>query len=203
MPELNDDTHNITLYDEAGNQVNVILSNGIYRLAVDAKVTGRENIRPGTFLGELAVDSGSSDDLNVDGSVTPVVFNVVANTGKRFFIHRLILVMEDQNINFQKFGGIAGGITNGLDIEVKEGGQPIRSLGGPIKLNAQFAFAGSGIAITASATDLMQVTFDVAARGTTLELVDSDSDFFRITVNDDLTPIDVFKVVAQGFEVSE
>ena len=42
MSELNDDTHNVTLYDEAGNPVAVILDGATYRLAVDAKITGGE-----------------------------------------------------------------------------------------------------------------------------------------------------------------
>lgn len=38
MAEINDATQNVTLYDESGNPVNVILDGGIYRLAVEAKL---------------------------------------------------------------------------------------------------------------------------------------------------------------------
>lgn len=163
------------------------------------------NPRPGKYFSKAAVDSGASSDLNADGSTTPIAFNVVASTGKKFFIHEIVIIMEDQNINYQKFGGIAGGLTNGLDVEVKEGGEAARDVTafGAVKNNAQFGLAGSGLQLTASSTDLLVVDFNIAGRGTTFELVDSNSDFFRVTVNDDLTAIDNFKVVAQGYEVSE
>lgn len=40
MSESNDLTHNVTLYDENGNQVAVILDGSIYRLAVDVNQQG-------------------------------------------------------------------------------------------------------------------------------------------------------------------
>ena len=40
MGDVNDPTENVTLYDENGNAVELILTGGIYRLAVDADITG-------------------------------------------------------------------------------------------------------------------------------------------------------------------
>jgi hypothetical protein len=39
MADQNDLTHNSTLYDENGNQIGV-LNSDVYRLAVDAEITG-------------------------------------------------------------------------------------------------------------------------------------------------------------------
>jgi len=203
-----DATNRTIVVNEDGVVVDVINDGTFERLAVDANITNIETtveVRPGTFIAEPAVDSGSSSDLNIDGSSTPVVFNIVPNSGKKFFVHRVIIVIQDQGISFLKFGGITGGLTNGVAVEVQEGGESIRDIGafGNIKLNSQFSFGGGGISLTSASTDLFQVTFDIAAVGTAFELVDSDSDFLRFTVNDNLTTIDQFKIVAQGYEVDE
>jgi len=167
-------------------------------------VNSRNAPRPGTFVNKLAVDSGASPDLTVDGSVTPVEFNVVASTGKIFYVRELAIILQDNSMNYTKFGGRTA-LTNGLSVEVKEGGEAVRDIPiGSIKTNAGFALAGAGVQLTSANTDLLVVLFNIWSKtGTSFKLVDSDSDFFRVTVNDDLTSLDNFTVVVEGYEVDE
>lgn len=169
----------------------------INRLAVDTLKVNR----PGAFYGIQALN-GSSPDLNVDGSVTPVNFDIVANSGKKYIIKRIIITMIDESINFDKFAGISA-LTNGIDLKTKEGGLAERSLGDSIQTNADFYKGGLSVLLESSTTDILTLVFEFNSVDTSLILTDSASDYFRITVNDDLTSINTFVVRAQGYEVDE
>jgi len=199
-----DPSTDVSLHSASNNdeKLELILVGGAFRVPVDSSI----NLRPGIYRSAAAVDGGASSDLNVDGSVTPVEFNVVPNTGKIFFITEIALIMEDQAMNYTKFGGITGGLANGIGVEVKEGGETVRdiAIAGSIKTNAGFALAGGGIELSSSNTDLFVAIYNIVGKSkTSFKLVDSDGDFFRVTVNDDLRPIDNFKVIVYGHEVDE
>ena len=59
-------------------------------------------------------DGTGSPDLNVDGSVTPVHFDFLADPGGDTYLHSVRLVMADGAIQADTFGGISGGLDNGL-----------------------------------------------------------------------------------------
>lgn len=159
--------------------------------------------RPGLAVAELLKESGGSLDLNVDGSVTPVTFSASPPTGKKWFIHSITLIMEDASINFTKFGGIPGGITNGIDIKVKEGGLAERLLGN-FKTNGDLHIFSVSVRIDSAATDLLTLQTNIKiSSGTTFELKNASSDVFKVIVNDNLTTINRFNVLIKGFEVAE
>jgi len=205
MPgDPNDLSQDVSLHSATNNdeKIEMILVGGAFRVPVDSSI----NLRPGKYRSAAVVESGGSSDLNVDGSVTPVEFNVVPNSGKIFFITEISVILEDQSMNYTKFGGITGGLTNGLGIEVKEGGEALRNIAafGSIKTNAGFALGGGGIQLTSSNTDIFVVVYTLLTKSqTSFKLADSDGDFFRVTVNDVLTTIDNFKVITFGHEVDE
>jgi len=173
------------------------------RLKVDADVTVMPDPRPGLRIAEFLKESGGSSDLNVDGSVTPVTFSAAPPTGKKWFIQSVTLVLEDASINFTKFGGIPGGLTNGIEIRVKEGGLAEATLG-TFKTNGDFHVFTTDIRIDSAATDFLTVNANIKENtGTTLEIADANSEIFKIIVNDDLTTLDRFNVLIKGFEVAE
>jgi len=61
MADQNDLTINTTLYDEAGNPVDVVLDGSIYRLAVDATATIENNESPTKY--QLKTDFDAAGDL--------------------------------------------------------------------------------------------------------------------------------------------
>lgn len=74
----------------------------------------------------LAVDSAgtrSTDDMRVDGSVTPVIFSVLPKPGQSGDLTRLILSIEStQSMDYTKFGSLPA-LTNGMVLRVRrEGG---------------------------------------------------------------------------------
>lgn len=164
-----------------------------------------EQPRPGTAITTFAVaEIGGSNDLDVDGSVTPVVFNILPSPGKRYVVKTFVITMIDSAIKFNKFAGIPS-LSAGLKVEIKEGGNDVgETANSPFKTNSQFYEAGLITLIQTEETDIFVSKLKVFEQfGTTLELIRSRSDFIKITVQDDLTNIDSFRILAQGYEVDE
>ncbi len=160
-----------------------------------------DTARPGKQFIQFLENVGSKI-MNVDGSVTPVTFTAAPPTGKTWFVHTITLVIEDGAIQFPKFGGI-NALTNGLDIKVKESGLAEETLAN-IKKNSEFYTFASGITIESAGVDLLIIHFRIKINsGTTFQLTDSNSEFFKAIVNDDLTSIDNFNMLIRGYEVDE
>ena len=142
--------------------------------------------------------------MTIDGSSTPVEFIITPSSGKKFIMTRLSFTIEDEAINFTKFGGISA-LSNGCDLLVKEGGEAERNLSaqGALKTNAQFYIAGLSTHIQSETTDLLNSVIVFTEMGTSLVLKDSLSEYFKIVINDDLTNIKQFILIAQGYEVDE
>ena len=73
------------------------------------------------YFSEKGEDSGSSTDMTVDGSSTPVNFNVMSNATLDTIITEIRLSIEDGNVVFSKFMDITA-LTNGLKLEIKTDG---------------------------------------------------------------------------------
>jgi hypothetical protein len=91
MGDLNDPTKNVTLYDENGNQVELILDGAIWRLAVDALITGG-NFQLQPFLPDFHY-SIAGTALNTS---TDTVLYTESGTGKIDFI-----CVAGSNSNFE------------------------------------------------------------------------------------------------------
>lgn len=74
----------------------------------------------------LKSEVDSSIDLNVDGSITPVRFSTsAANSAQTpFVIRTLVFTILDTAIDPESFGGIVGGIANGLLAQFECGKSP-------------------------------------------------------------------------------
>lgn len=175
-------------------------------IRVGATITGQDDvlIRPGPFRTAFAVDSVSSRDMNVDGSITPVVFEIKPSSGKKYVITSLVFTIVDKSIRFLKFGGLPT-LANGFKFEVKEGGLPVGEIPqSPIKDNLTFYEGGLRTFIQSEETDVLTAIFNAKEQASTaLILIDADSDFIRVTIQDDLTGLDSFKLVSHGYEVDE
>lgn len=63
-----------------------------------------------------------TNGLNVDGSVTPVLFEANPAAGQYWIITRMLIYMEDTTaFSSTEFGGLAAALTNGLSIQVDSG----------------------------------------------------------------------------------
>ena len=162
-----------------------------------------ENLSPFPGLSQRKFfENTGSLDLNVDGSSTPVEFLVTPNTGKIFYVYSISIVIEDNAINFTKFGGIIA-LTNGLDFKVTENGLSEVTLTN-IKTNGQFYTFANNVILESATIDILVAHINIKqSTGTSIKLIDSNSDNLKIVINDNLTSINKFQVIARGYEVNE
>lgn len=148
-------------------------------------------------------------ELNVDGSVTPQVFSVRASTAPATLevdITRIIIQMEtDAAVDLSKFGDIAGGLANGIVLRRMDG--ETRNIFNA-KTNFDIAILGYDLSIYASTNPAQgvdgltaRITFaGMEKHGVAIQL--STGDALQLIVQDDLTDITKFRIMAQGHEAN-
>jgi len=148
----------------------------------------------------------ASLEMAVDGSTVPVRFAAVIPdiNGRPYMLQTIVLLMLDAVVEPTAFGGIAGGITNGITLDVEQAiGGAMSLLPEPAKSNWQIGIAtprgtGGVSRIQGSATDdVVSFTFEYALAG--FICVMKPGDRLVVTVNDDLTPLTAFRGAGHGF----
>lgn len=155
----------------------------------------------------LKSEVNSSIDLAVDGSVTPVRFSTsAANSAKTpFIIQTLVFTILDGSITPIAFGGIVGGVTNGILTQFECGKTPtiIPLFKFPVTANWEFGAhmpTGTGDVnrIQGAATDDV-ISFSFAFPEAGVEILLEDGDKIVVIVQDDLTDLTAFKVALHGY----
>lgn len=160
------------------------------------------------FRGFLA-DSGGGLGLNVNGSTTPVDFQLSANSSRLYWITSLRFLFEGNNLeldtnDFRRFGLATNQnaeLTNGLQLFVFQGGVQTDIFASPVKTMGQFlsysdSFLNIKNAIT-SQSDFLSFDFNF---GVPVLIVAGSNDRVVVRVSDNLTAIDSFKVVVRGYQ---
>lgn len=189
--------------DQATDDILIYGFDGLNNQKIKTDPGGKIDITPFPGIAFRGfVTNGISPDLNVDGSVTPVEFNVAPPSGKIWYIHNISLVIEDNAINFTKFGGILA-LTNGVDFKVKQNGLSEELLAN-IKNNGEFYTFANQVLLESSVIDILVIQVNTKTNtGTTFKLINSSDDNFKVVVNDDQTAINKFRIVVRGYEVDE
>jgi hypothetical protein len=181
------------LYDESGNAVGVLLDGSVYRIQVEAQLAPGASVQiggvtpedPGDIFRER-VENGGSDDMLVDGSVTPVLFTVGADATKDTSISEVRFVLSANKFNFGEDNfGSQPALTNGVKLEVVKGGTP--SLLALIQQNEDFLtfYSPGGIFFDSAGTnDILGVGIFL---GGAVILDANTSDEIRVSIQDDLT----------------
>ncbi len=183
------------------NKVVGVINDGTFeRLAVHA-ITDQKK---GKYISvKLDQDiSGGGHEMNVDGSSTPINFIAQPPSGKKWYIARMMLTLEDMAISHTKFGGLTP-LTNGVDIKVTESGVERPLAEHLIKTNSAFYQLAYDVVISSAITDILSMRWTFTKGGTFLELLNSTSDNFKVVINDNLTGLSSFQVLIQGYEVNE
>jgi len=154
-------------------------------------------------------DSSGSKDLNIDGSTTPVEFSVTSETGKVLYVQQIRVLLngtyfEMDTNDFRRFGeATAGGgsLTNGIELEVRQGGVMTELFAEPIKQTGDFFnyadnFTNLVNAVSAQ-SDFLSFDFEFEQP---VVLPESVEDRLIMTISDDLTDIDLFQVTVRGWQ---
>jgi len=144
-----------------------------------------------------------STQMNVNGSVTPIVFSARAGVNEIDFTRFIIRMLDSTSMDDGKFGGITA-LTNGLVFRIVNSFQKTifnfrtngeianfcfdtkyadRAPGGQYGFSGRITFAGP------------------SKHGVTLRI--GTDDVLQWVVQDDLTGLDVLQVVGQGHEVTD
>jgi len=143
---------------------------------------------------------GSNHDLNVDGSVTPVIFKISPPPGVMVTIQEVIVYIEDEgHFDTDTFGHDAQ-MQNGLIIHRRHAGVIVATIPIIIKTNADVASLIHDINDRHWAGDkeFMTARWTVGRGINGIVLDGNHQDNVEVQVRDDLTGLDKFYVTAQG-----
>ena len=138
------------------------------------------------------VRSGASIDMDVNGSITPVLFKWTVPAGVQARVTRLIIHLSDAGSQPGDFGGINGGVANGVLFHVFDENDVLTLDlldGTSIKINGDYAhIAGVDIDVkTGTGLDSTVARATMAKTGASLLLLPGQ--YIGLTVQDDLTSI--------------
>jgi hypothetical protein len=158
---------------------------------------------PNKFIYKFLTDTGGSSDLSVNATSTAQqVFFWQNDTTTIALISRLNIQMQASGILPTDFGGISGGLANGLLISARDtNGASLMDFldGSTIKNNAEFILlAGTDVdrETAGPGDDFLGVRWTIDKAGAKMEVKQGQS--IRFTVQDDLSTITDFRVKAQG-----
>lgn len=151
-------------------------------------------------------NSSDSEDLNVDGSVTPVEFYIAAEPDKLKSIHHVRFVIHDTQTALgssegRRFCSAAAspGLTNGLEFYIEQGGITTHIFNNPVKNIASFLnFTDDYInepGALGAGLDLLTIQINFTDP---INIVPGGIDTITVKISDDLTEIDLFNIIAFG-----
>jgi hypothetical protein len=196
---------NTTLYDEAGNPIATLNDGGDYRLKVD--VIGTVSTGAPAVLNQVVtgfLENGGSEDMVVDGSVTPQVFQFDAESGvgaADIFVTELRLVFVTSSLSWGHFGKSPGGIlSSGVLVEAVIDSGTTVSLTNLVR-NEDFMRLDSPLTELNAGSDLISASFRFNG---TEKLVKDTGDMVKVTIRDNLTAankaINYFTATFYGFK---
>lgn len=146
-------------------------------------------------------DGTGSDDMNVDGSITPVRFSITPPPGNVYRIAKFMMYIQDTGTFDTGFWGNNITMVNGIQFITTRGGvdrevlkHPIRTSGDLAELtfNVRHENFGSG-------DEFLVSEWKIAELGQFFRLDGDNNDSFSVTINDDLTNLNHQQVMAQGY----
>ncbi len=199
MADQNDRSIDISIHSNLPGHTAVTTTTDDLKERLDVSTVDVSDPKKGNFVNVPLTDAGS-DDMTVNGSITPVNFYSRPSTDKNLIVYRLILTMEDNSMSWTKFAGRSA-LANGVVIFVTEDGVERNIVTDPIKTNRDFVWNAYDVQIDNATTAVLRMRWTFSKAGTVLVLKDSFSDNFRIKIQDDLSGISYFKATIQGYEV--
>jgi hypothetical protein len=173
------------------------------------QVTGVGAGAPGTLNVDCGVDVafGIGDtvtkidlDMAVNGSVTPVVYTVRPPIGQAVAISRLSITLADGAAMDDSLFGALTALSNGVMVRVSSGSPAVLNTLVNWKTNGDVARHAFDVEYTTKiATEGLRALIDFEAMGGAVVLDDATSDVLSVTIQDDLTGLTSFRIIAEGY----
>lgn len=145
----------------------------------------------------LRIVGGSSRDLNVDGSGTPVIFEWEAI--EQSHISVLGITVEDELTNDPEKFGVMLALANGVLLRVENDQEETKFAlndGDPIKTNGDWTRMAKTIVRNAFSNKQLSVIYTAALHPFNMQ----EGDKIIAEIRDDLTPLIGFTICAGGFK---
>lgn len=157
--------------------------------------------------GEPLIDplNSDSEEMNVDGSVTPVEFSVTPPAGFVYCVTSFNIMVVDNATPPDRFGNIASGLTNGIPLEAKVGPVTVMSLTRtrPIKTNADLVSRnpeGKILKNTLGSSSIIMLSFRPPMNiGRPLNLDSRLGVRLAATIRDDCTGLEYLRMSISGW----
>ena len=175
---------------------------------------GKQLVRPanGIHFTERALTldgtpSGSSEMAGVFSPGSPGTFFIQPTTIQNMYIYKIALAIEDTVIGMNRWGGIAGGVTNGVRIIVRIGTAEIIDIlnGRTLQNNTDISHLspiGFSVQEVGSGEDAVLLELDLNRTGGPIELIGSDLFNVAIIIQDDISALVSMEVTATGHTIN-
>lgn len=165
------------------------------------RVNSMSSALPAQYHIFSTLTSNGTDSMNTSGQTSAVTFSY--SSTNPVMLHRAIVQIVDKGMNVTDFGGISGGLANGMEVCVTDSDSTVLldyTAGLPIKINSDWVrLAGVDVdrdSNTGAGDDGFSVRWTIAKSGVPLMLGSGQS--FNFVVNDSLTALTQFHVIVQG-----
>ena len=159
-------------------------------------------LNPYVYLNKLILN-GSSADMCVDGSSTPVNFDYSPGTDETWYLERISFLIDDLgNMDASKFGFLSE-LTNGLVIKIKTNGTEytVATLKNNMDVVMMFPIGDGHHSSGGNFLGSVNAYSGVMTFNEPMTLKDSTSDYIRFTVNDDLEGLEQHRALAHVWRV--
>ena len=191
-----------TLVGADGVPVDTITEDGTVKLQVKSSIVPQA-LGGVFFLKATNVTYGS--EIAQDGSVTPVVFTIEAESGvgaRDLVVSEIRFATRDNGIKVENFLGLNNPLTTGIEVDIINGsGETFSFL--PITATTEFEshFAyGPGAKFTSLASNSSTYIGALFSPSNPFILVKDTADKISVTVSDDLSTVQAIEFIAFGFK---
>lgn len=150
------------------------------------------------FISEYLLNGALSPNMNVNGSVTPVIFEYIVPAPFFFALSQHNLVITGANITADKFGPLAS-LTNGILWQILKADNSVAysfGSGAPIKANYEFSHVAGSTIQNTGGQDQLTILWEGTRLGI-LGVLETGWKI-RVTVRDNLTAIPAFQATVHG-----
>ena len=160
------------------------------------------------------VADGSNEDMRVNGSATPQYFYVAADPNRDIYVKNLSVVIVDANSALNEFGNLAA-LSNGCRIYWQASGIGEINIATALKSNFDFVRLARGQPAFGDAAGAFRANNVVSTSEGYLPVIDFSATFgmpwglklrkasedrVAIEINDDVSAVDAFNVIAYGVQ---